>query len=268
MSENEQFISFFGHYFNCIFAKPRYSCYIYLSKIHAKNMVTLLETPRANLVIGFSYEDYLAFLERAEEGAIPQKFQYFDGEIIPTNTDKPLPEWFVSYVLSNDFGTQPITLIFDMPTQNHDIITSNLHTALGIFSKGKDLRVYSQGTYIRLELSTKTAMPDLVLTSKSEEKCNNYHQLLNPLAVVEILSKSTKKFDQIQKMGAYQHIETLVEYVLIDQYTPHIWVYRRISENKWEQEYFTQMTNNLRLESVDYSMSLSEIYEGVIFLAS
>ncbi|GAB4115137.1 MAG: hypothetical protein OHK0057_01210 [Thermoflexibacter sp.] len=57
-----------------------------------------------------------------------------------------------------------------MPTQNHDIITSNLHIALGIFSKDKDVRVYSQGTYICLEVSTKTPLPDIVLTSKSGKK--------------------------------------------------------------------------------------------------
>jgi Uma2 family endonuclease len=230
-------------------------------------MITLLETPRANLTIGFSYEDYLAFLERAEEGDIQQKFQYFDGEIIPTNTEKPLPEWFVSYVLSNDFGTQPITLIFDMPTQNHDIITSNLHGLLYTFSKGKDVRVYSQGTYIRLEMSSRTPLPDIVITSKSEEERNKYHQLLNPLAIIEILSKSTRKFDQMQKMEAYQSIETLMEYVLIDQYKPHVAVHRRISANKWEQEYLTKMSQQLHLGSISYSLTLSEIYEGVEFVA-
>lgn len=45
-------------------------------------MITLLETPRANLTIGFSYEDYLAFLERAEEGDIQQKFQYLDRKSV------------------------------------------------------------------------------------------------------------------------------------------------------------------------------------------
>lgn len=230
-------------------------------------MITLLETPRANLTIGFSYEDYLAFIQRAEEGDIQPKFQYFDGEIIPTNTGTPLPEWFVSYVLSDDFGTQPITLIFDMPTQNHDIITSNLHGLLYDFSKGKDVRVYSQGTYIHLEVSSRTPLPDIVITSKSEEERNKYHQLLNPLAIVEILSKSTKKFDQTQKMEAYQSIETLMEYVLIDQYKPHVAAHRRISENKWEQEYLTQMSQQLHLGSINYSMTLSEVYEGVAFIA-
>ncbi len=227
--------------------------------------MTLLETPRKDIAVGFSYEDYLSFLDRAEAGEIAHKFQYFDGEIIPAHSGKPLPEWFVSYVLSDEFGTQPITLIFEMPTQNHDIITSNLHTALGIFSKGKDIRVYSQGTYIRLEVSTKTPLPDVVVTSKSEEKRNKFHQLLNPLAIVEILSKSTKNIDQIQKMEAYQSIETLVEYILIDQYKPQVTVHRRINDTKWEQEQFTALGSLVRMESIDYSMTLSDIYEGISF---
>ncbi len=228
-------------------------------------MTVVLETPRKSLNLGFSYEDYLTFLEKAEEGDIAHKFQYFDGEIIPAHSGTPLPEWFVSYVLSEDFGTQPITLIFEMPTQNHDIITSNLHGILGIFSRDKDVRVYSQGTYIRLEVSSKTPLPDIVLTSKSGEKRNKYHQLLNPLAVIEILSKSTKNLDQTQKMEAYQSIETLVEYVLIDQYKLHVAIHRRISQNKWEQEYLTDMSSKVHLESIGYSLSLSEIYEGVVF---
>jgi Uma2 family endonuclease len=228
-------------------------------------MTVILDTPRKNLNLGFSYEDYLTFLQKAEEGQIEHKFQYFEGEIIPAHSGEPLPEWFVSYVLSADFGTQPITLIFEMPTQNHDIITSNLHGMLYVFSKDKDVRVYSQGTYIRLEVSTKTPLPDIVLTSKSGEKRNKYHQLLNPSAIIEILSKSTKNIDQTQKLEAYQSIETLVEYILIDQYKPHVTIHRRMSENKWEQEYLTSMNSTARLESIDYSIILSAIYEGVSF---
>jgi Uma2 family endonuclease len=228
-------------------------------------MTVILDTPRKNLNLGFSYEDYLTFLENAEAGQIEHKFQYFEGEIIPAHSGAPLPEWFVSYVLSADFGTQPITLIFEMPTQNHDIITSNLHGMLYVFSKDKDVRVYSQGTYIRLEVSTKTPLPDIVLTSKSGEKRNKYHQLLNPSAIIEILSKSTKNIDQTQKLEAYQSIETLVEYILIDQYKPHVTIHRRMSENKWEQEYLTSMNSTARLESIDYSIILSAIYEGVAF---
>ncbi|GAB4115131.1 MAG: hypothetical protein OHK0057_01200 [Thermoflexibacter sp.] len=49
-------------------------------------MTVVLDTPRKNLELGFSYEDYLTFLEKAEEGQIEHKFQYFDGEIIPAHS--------------------------------------------------------------------------------------------------------------------------------------------------------------------------------------
>ncbi|GAB4115141.1 MAG: hypothetical protein OHK0057_01220 [Thermoflexibacter sp.] len=89
--------------------------------------------------------------------------------------------------------------------------------------------------------------------------------MLNPLAIIEILSKSTKNLDQTRKMEAYQSIETLIAYILIDQYKPYVVIHRRISANKWEQEYLTSMSSKVDLESIGYSLSLSEIYEGVVF---
>jgi len=92
-----------------------------------------------------------------------------------------------------------MTVVLETPRKSLNLGFSYLHGTLGIFSKDKDVRVYSQGTYIRLEVSAKTPLPDVVLTSKSREKRNKYHQLLNPLVVMEILSKSTKNLDQTQK---------------------------------------------------------------------
>lgn len=75
-------------------------------------MTIVLETPRKNLALGFSYEDYLTFLEKAEEGQIEHKFQYFDGEIIPAHSGTHLYEWFVSYVCLAKISEINLLLLF------------------------------------------------------------------------------------------------------------------------------------------------------------
>lgn len=212
-----------------------------------------------------TYHDYLRFLDRTEASGLAQKFQFFAGQIVPANGSTPLPEWYVAYVLSPDFGTQPIHLNFDMPTQAHDIIASNLHGLLFHLALEKDVRVYSQGTYLRLGNSTHTPLPDLVLTSKSGEQRNKYHQLLNPVVVFEILSKSTRHLDQTTKLEAYQAIESVEEYLLIDQYKPYVTVHRRIGGQKWEQEFFSRPDQVVDIRFLGAGLRLAHLYEGVSF---
>ncbi len=228
-------------------------------------MTISIDRINTNLKMSIPYETFLFFLEKTEEGGVEQKFQYFEGEIIPMHSEKPVPEWFVRYVLSNDFGTQPIKLLFEMATINHGQIISNLHILLGMVSKTKNIKIYSQGTFVYVEITGNSFLPDLFFTNAANQQKKDKQTLLNPLSVFEVLSNSTKKIDKVNKLDEYQQIESVLEYILIDQYKPHVTIHRRISENMWKQEFLTSMSSAIHLESIDYSISLAEIYDGVEF---
>jgi Uma2 family endonuclease len=213
----------------------------------------------------YTVENFLLFVERAEESGMEQKFQLMSEGIVPTHSETPLPHWFVEYVLSKDFGTQPISLQFEMATYNHNTIIFNINKLLMLVADEKDIKVYVQGTHVYLEISSKTPMPDIAGTDKTSEKWNKLHQLINPLFVFEVLSKSTKNIDKGEKVELYQSIDSLKEYIIIDQYKPHVTAHRRTGANKWEQEILTSLGSTLTLESINHPIPLAAIYEGVEF---
>jgi Uma2 family endonuclease len=44
----------------------------------------------------------------------------------------------------------------------------------------------------------------------------------NPVLIAEVLSDATKAYDRDEKFAAHRTISTFQEYLLIDQYRPHV----------------------------------------------
>ena len=99
--------------------------------------------------------------------------------------------------------------------------------------------------------------PDLTVTCERFDPKGYY--VTEPVLIVEVLSDST---DRHEKRLAYQRLGSLKEYVLIAQDKAAIEVYRRI-EDGWEIERFDER-DLLRLESVDMTMPVTEVYRDVM----
>ena len=85
-----------------------------------------------------------------------------------------------------------------------------------------------------------------------------------PILLVEILSPSTERTDRHEKLAVYKNIPTLQEYLIVSQDKVFVEVHRRI-ENEWETEIYDDLKADIRLDSVDFSLTLSEIYRRVNF---
>ena len=82
-----------------------------------------------------------------------------------------------------------------------------------------------------------------------------------PRVLIEVLSDTTERTDRREKLLSYTRIDTLEEYVLVAQDRPEITVFRRGAS--WQPEVLRLAEQSLRLPSIDFTMSLSAIYEGV-----
>ncbi|CUR32350.1 MULTISPECIES: Uma2 family endonuclease [Planktothrix] len=106
--------------------------------------------------------------------------------------------------------------------------------------------------------------PDIMVTCDSRDRNNGYFKQY-PSLIIEVLSASTEAFNRGDKFADYRQIETLQEYVLISQNKINIECFRRNSDGRWELfTYKPQET--LQLESINFSCSVSEIYEDVLGL--
>ncbi len=83
--------------------------------------------------------------------------------------------------------------------------------------------------------------------------------------IVEILSPSTKAFDQSDKFTYYKSIESFTEYLLITQTRPHVVLYTKQSETTWLHREYNSLDETVFLSSLDCEISLAEIYLGIEF---
>jgi Uma2 family endonuclease len=107
--------------------------------------------------------------------------------------------------------------------------------------------------------------PDvLIVCGKPEYLDPHEDTLLNPIAVFEVLSRTTEAHDRGKKLARYQSIPSLMEYVLVSQEEPRIERYKRDGE-KWTFTTSSGLDSTLQVESVNLEIPLSEIYERVDF---
>jgi Uma2 family endonuclease len=158
-------------------------------------------------------------------------------------------------------------------SKQHNLIASNLNyelqahfrkyaNQLGVFQS--DLRVHNPRTMRYL-------YPDIVVAETAQmDFADNFDDtLLNPLVIIEILSKSTENYDRTKKFDAYKGIDSLQEYILVSQRIPHIEVYSRKNRLEWLYREQFSLESALTLHSIaDLELRLEEVYAKVNFTNS
>ncbi len=82
---------------------------------------------------------------------------------------------------------------------------------------------------------------------------------------MEVLSKSTKNYDQGDKFTYYRSIPELREYILIDQSCYHVMQHVKTNEGQWLLTDYTRAEDTFRLESIDLTFTIEDIYDRVNF---
>lgn len=181
----------------------------------------------------YTPEEYLAL----EESAI-DKSEYHDGEIIPMTGG----------------------------TTNHNKIALNFCRKFPLTVNGQDYETFINDVRLWIPLTRRYVYPDImVIQGEPIYQGSNKTIVTNPLVIVEVLSSSTKDYDRGGKFVAYRSIPELREYILIDQYSYHIEQFAKNSDSKWVLTEYDSSEAGLTLESVDFQMPLSEIYERINF---
>jgi len=146
----------------------------------------------------------------------------------------------------------------------HNIITKNLLGNLFNKLKGKGCQPYGSDTRIHISSNTLFTYPDISIICGEVITLNDDdYNVLNPTAIIEVLSKSTKNYDRGEKFKLYRDIPTLKEYILADSESVHIEVFRLNEKSHWELEEYNSINDLLYLKVIEEKFPLSEIYEGV-----
>lgn len=148
----------------------------------------------------------------------------------------------------------------------HGLITENIAYALRARLRTGGCRVLSQGTLVAPDGSDDTFLPDVAVFcgEAQRRKVRGADVLQNPLLLVEVLSPSTADYDHGRKWLSYRGIPSLQHYLLVAQDQARVEGYTRHGEHFWHYTETLGLDSEVRLEALDMTLRLAEIYEGVL----
>ena len=149
---------------------------------------------------------------------------------------------------------------------NHIQIVSNITVELANQLQARPCRVLQSELKIRLQESRKFFYPDVTVICDGPKFHDERRDvILNPLLVIEVLSKSTEAFDRGAKFLAYQTIESLQEYLLVAQTSPTVEQFVRNGDGGWNYKSAVGLESSLTLPSVECTLNLVAVYKRVEF---
>jgi len=181
----------------------------------------------------YTPEEYLALEEVAES-----KSEYQDGEIIPMTGS----------------------------TTNHNEIAGNFYSHFKFAFRGQNYLIYMADVRLWIPRYRLYTYPDvMVIEGKPVYEGTGTTTVTNPLLIVEVLSKSTRNYDKLDKFRCYRSIPEFREYILIDQYSFYLEKFTKNLAGKWILSEYELKDSVLALDSIEFQISLNDIYERVDF---
>lgn len=151
----------------------------------------------------------------------------------------------------------------------HSMITFNVSVALGKQLQGKSCRGFSSDMKVRTGNERFYAYPDLtIVCGKPRFHDDRNDVLINPRVIIEVLSPSTEAYDRGQKFANYRQIESLTDYLLIAQDEPRIEYYRKNADGNWLLRDTAGLDASIEIASIECTLPLAEVYDGVTFETS
>jgi Uma2 family endonuclease len=126
--------------------------------------------------------------------------------------------------------------IFEMSGASiaHNEIFSNLFGELATKLKGKRCRPYGSDFRVSIPKNTLYTYPDIsVICNEPDLTDSERDTYTNPTIIFEILSKSTRNYDQGEKFSLYREIDSLKNYILIDSQNFKVQIFSKNDDETW-----------------------------------
>nr|WP_087148115.1 Uma2 family endonuclease [Crenothrix polyspora] len=148
-------------------------------------------------------------------------------------------------------------------SENHNLLSLNMASELRNLLKGTPCRTFIAD--MKVKVGRDFYYPDVMVVCQQDNVHNYYKNA--PVIIVEVLSKSTRRFDKINKRLQYQQIPSLEDYVLIEQDSAEIEVFSK--QNHWQSAYyylgdeitFVSLGVTVRVEDIYYQVNNEDVLE-------
>ena len=179
-------------------------------------------------------EEYIAFEERSEI-----RHEFINNQLIP----KP--------------GT---TLI-------HNTICLNLSFLLRILLKNQGFKFFQENVKVQIAANKDYTYPDVVVTNNPLDlNGTDAYFVKYPSVIFEVISKTSRIDDQVDKFIRYKNIETLQNYILVDSEKVLVKVRYKTPAGDWEANTYLQADAQFPVPALGLDLAIDAVYEGVSFL--
>lgn len=179
----------------------------------------------------FSEEEYLYLEERATS-----KNEYIEGEI---------------FCMSGG-------------SLEHNRLVRNLLTELNISLRGKTCEVFPSDLRLHVKSFQLFTYPDiLVVCGPPRLLAGRNDTLTDATLIVEVLSTSTQNYDRNEKFRYYRSLDSFSEYLLVSQEEVRVEQHSRQGPSQWVMTEQTSLSAQLNLSSIDVTLPLATLYQGV-----
>jgi len=156
----------------------------------------------------------------------------------------------------------------EMPvvSREHNLIATNMAAELRTTLFDRPYEVYSTDMRVKVQASGLYTYPDVIVADAEPAfEDREVDTFLNPVLLVEVLSKSTESYDRGRKFSHYQKIQSLQEYVMVSQYEFRVEQYVRQADGKWLYTETTDPNGHVVFESIACRISMEGLYHRVNF---
>ena len=144
-------------------------------------------------------------------------------------------------------------------TARHNRVTLNLASRIGDHLDGTTCQVFAEN--MQVQMADGVLYPD-VMVSCGKAEAGDEQTVTDPKLIIEVLSPSTRGYDQRDKFILYRTLASLREYALIDPVKRQVEVFTWAEGGTWT---LTDQTaaDVLTLASIDCKLAMELVFKGV-----
>ncbi len=155
-------------------------------------------------------------------------------------------------------------------SRQHSRIVINLAAGVHAQLRGRPCEAFVTDMRVKVDATGLYTYPDLVaVCGEPAFEDEELDTLLNPVAIVEVLSRSTDGYDRGEKFGHYDRVPTLREYLVLAQTRMHAEYRVRDggSGSPWTLTLHEGADAQVLLRTIGCTLRLGDLYERVEFPA-
>ena len=147
-------------------------------------------------------------------------------------------------------------------TAAHSIISGNIYSSLRSQLRGSDGRAFGADMKVRVQTTqgTRFYYPDAQVVCGPIDLSQSWQDA--PVIVFEVLSDSTRRFDENEKKDSYLTIPSLAAYIMFEQDSPKAVVHRR-TKTGFERSAYESLEDSVELSEVSCVLPMADVYQDI-----